>query len=124
MSFTYLIAGRVEVSDQVIPVLLLLESGEDHLGAGDVLLGVGQVDVQGLVGPGDALLDVGLGVGEPGSLSGLPAEHAVEVGSLLMLASGLNSVALGAGLGEDLFTVIGAHDCSETYILRQCTFQR
>merc|ERR1719443_1238735 len=108
----YLFAGRVEVSNQVIPVLLLLGASEHHLGAGDVLLGVGQVNIQGVVPPCDSLLNVSLGVGEPGSLSGLSPEHAVEVGSLLVLASSLDGVALGTGLGEDLFTVIGAHYCS------------
>merc|ERR1719438_558323 len=112
MRCTYLFAGRVEVSNQVIPVLLLLEASEHHLGTGDVLLGVGEVDIQGVVSPCDALLNVGLGVGEPGGLCSLPPENTVEVGSLLVLASGFDGVALSTGLSEDLFTVIGAHNCS------------
>ena len=39
------LSGVLEVSDEVVPVLLLLKAGEHHLGAGDVLLGVRQVDV-------------------------------------------------------------------------------
>ena len=58
--------GLLDVGYQVAPVLLLLEAGEDHLGAGDVLLGVLEVDVKGVLVPGDA--DVGRGEGEPPSL--------------------------------------------------------
>ena len=46
--------GGLEVGYQVSPLALLLDAGEDHLGAGDVLLGVGQVDVEGVLAPGDA----------------------------------------------------------------------
>ena len=56
----HLLGGLLQVGDQVGPVLLLLESGEDHLGAGDELLWLGQVLVQSLGAPGDALVDVGL----------------------------------------------------------------
>ena len=38
----------------------LFESSEDHLGAGDVLLGVGEVHVQGVGAPGDSLVLIGL----------------------------------------------------------------
>ena len=70
-------AGLLDVDDQVRSVLLLLESSIHHLGAGDVpgqqlnrkkrmfqiLLGVGEVDVHGLLRPRDFFLDVGGGVG-------------------------------------------------------------
>merc|ERR1719195_380633 len=101
--------GLLDVGDQVAPVLLLLETGEDHLCAGDVLLGVLEVDVEGILFPDDAFVNVSLGVSKAGSLSGLSAPNSVKVGSLLVLATGFNSVALGAGLGENLFSVIGAH---------------
>ena len=52
----------MKVRDQVVTVLLLLESGEHHLGAGDILLGVDQVLVQGVLAPGDTLVDVSLKV--------------------------------------------------------------
>ena len=55
----------MKVRDQISSVLLLLEAGEGHLGAGDVLLGVGQVDVEGVLLPGHSLVLVGLGVAEP-----------------------------------------------------------
>ena len=44
----------MEEGDEVVPVLLLLEPGEHHLRAGDVLLGVRQIHVQGVRSPGDA----------------------------------------------------------------------
>ena len=76
--------GLLDVGYQVAPVLLLLEAGEDHLGAGDVLLGVLEVDVKGVLVPGDALADVGGGVREAGSSSGLSSPHAVQVGACNM----------------------------------------
>ena len=45
----------LEVSDQISPVFLLLESSKHHLGARDVLLRVCQVDVKGVCAPCDAL---------------------------------------------------------------------
>lgn len=48
--------------DQVVAVLLLLESTEGHLGARDVLLWVLEVLEQGVGVPGDSLLLVGIGV--------------------------------------------------------------
>ena len=47
--------GLLDVGYQVAPVLLLLEAGEDHLGARDVLLRVCEVDVKGVCAPCDAL---------------------------------------------------------------------
>lgn len=38
-----LFGGLLEVGDEVIPVLVLLQAAEGHLGAGDVLLGVLEV---------------------------------------------------------------------------------
>ena len=66
--FLILCCGRFDVSDQVTTILLLLETGEHHLGARDVLLGVLQVNVQSLRVPLDPLLNVGRSVSEPGSL--------------------------------------------------------
>ena len=80
----YLGCRLLDVGYQVTPVLLLLQAGEDHLGAGDVLLGVLQIDVEGVLVPGDPLADVGRGVGEPGCSSSLPAPHTVKVGTWKM----------------------------------------
>ena len=54
LSLLLLLGGLVEEGDEVVPVLLLLEPGEHHLRAGDVLLGVRQIHVQGVRSPGDA----------------------------------------------------------------------
>ena len=56
--------GRLlEVRDQVLPVLLLLEAGEDHLGARDVLLRRLEVVEESVLFPRDARALVGLCVG-------------------------------------------------------------
>jgi hypothetical protein len=65
--------GILEVSDQVVTVLLLLKSGECHFRTRNVLFGVFQVVEHGLLGPGDALVDVGGRVRVPVGLSGLSA---------------------------------------------------
>merc|ERR1719150_3286725 len=102
--------GRLlQVGDQAVPVLLLLQTSEHHLGARDVLLRVCQVDVKGVGAPCDALVLVGLSVGEVGRLSCLPSEQSVEVGTLLVLAPLLDGVALGARLREDLLSRVGRH---------------
>ena len=49
---------------------------------------------------------VGVGVGESGSLTGLAADHAGEVGADLMLATLVDGVALGALLHKDLLSLL------------------
>jgi len=102
------------VSDQVIAVLLLLETTERHLGAGNVLLGVLEVlKERGLV-PDDALLLVGVGVLEALDLAGLAAKETVKVRADLVVAALLDSVALStAGLEEvrtlGIITILERH---------------
>lgn len=60
---------------------------------------------EGLAVPGNALVDVGGGVREAVSLSGLAAEDAVEVGADLVGAAGLGGVALSATGLEDAGTL-------------------
>lgn len=86
-------------------VLGLLETGEDHLGTGDVLLGVLKVVVDGLVIPLDGLLGHGGGVRETLVGSGLTGEETVEVGSDLVGSTGVDNVALGATGLEELGSV-------------------
>ena len=43
----------LQESDQVLAVALLLQAGEDHLGAGDELLWVGEPLVEGVLVPND-----------------------------------------------------------------------
>merc|ERR1719195_457361 len=100
----------IQVSDEIRSIFLLLEACIHHLGSWDVLLGIGEILVQGVLTPGNALVNVGLGVVEPSSLSRLSSDHSIEVGSLLVLASSLNCVTLGTSLGEDLLTIGSTHD--------------
>lgn len=93
--------NRVDIRDQIVPVLGLLETAEGHLGARNVLLRVLEVDVlekinalesmtkqlqfstmicatyHGVLVPGDTLLLVGIGVGITLGLTGLAAKDAV-----------------------------------------------
>ena len=86
---------------------LLLETGEGHLGAGDVLLGVLEVGEQGLVVPDDARLLVGLGVDVAGDGARLATKEAVERGAGLGTTLLLNNVALQAAGLEELGSVLG-----------------
>lgn len=102
-----------EEGDQVVAVLGLLQATEGHLGTGDVLLGVLEVlelkrrsatdqrksksplhvclgsgdsgkTYESVVVPGDALLLVGIGVGEALDLTSLATEKTVKVGTNLL----------------------------------------
>jgi hypothetical protein len=99
-------SGLLEVGNQVVPVLLLLETAEGHLGAGDVLLGVLEVGEEGVVLPGDALLLVGVGVGVAVDGTGLAAEEAVQGRADLVAAVLLDGVALGATGLEEVGTLL------------------
>ena len=101
--------SSLQIGDKIVSVLLLLQTSEDHLSTRDVLLRVLKVNIKSVYIPGDAFVLVSLGVIEPHALPCLPAEHSMEVGSLLVLPSSLYGVTLGTGLGEDLLAVISAH---------------
>lgn len=92
----------LEVSDEVCPLVGLLETGEDHLSAGDVLFRVGQVLEQCISGPGNTLSLVSIGVNVTGRLASFAAEKTIQVGTSFMFASSFNSVALGAPLDKQL----------------------
>lgn len=92
--------------NEVVPVLLLLETTEGHLGTGNVLLGVLEVLEEGLVVPGDALLLVGVGVGVAVDGASLAAEEAVEGRADLVAAVLLDGVALGATRLEEVGTLL------------------
>eukprot|EP00968_Pinguiococcus_pyrenoidosus_P014535 scaffold1311_cov256-Pinguiococcus_pyrenoidosus.AAC.56 len=95
-------SGVLEVGDEVIAVLLLLQAGEDHLRALDVLLRCEQVVEQGVLGPQHTRLLVGRRVGVAFYRPRRAAEQAVEVGPLLVSSSLLDRVALRALGLEDL----------------------
>ena len=83
----------LEVGNKVLSFLVLLDTGEHHLGAGDVLLRVLKVREQGVLVPRNALVDVGGRVGVAIGLASLAAEQTVEVGSLLVCTALIDSVA-------------------------------
>lgn len=78
-----------------------------HLTYLDVLLGVLEVFKEGVISPSDTGLLVGTGVRVPIGLSRLTTEKSVEVGSLLVWSTLLNSVALRALDLEDLGSLLG-----------------
>ncbi len=65
----------------------LLQTSKGHLCSRNVLLWVLQVLEHGVVVPGDALVDVGGGVGVTSSLASLATKDAVEVRSDLVWAA-------------------------------------
>jgi hypothetical protein len=102
-----LFGGLLEVGDEVVPVLLLLETAKGHLGAGNVLLGVLEVLEEGLLVPLNALLLVGVGVGVAGDGASVAAEKAVERGADLVALALTKGVALGATGLEEVGTLLG-----------------
>jgi hypothetical protein len=106
-----LCGGLLEVGNQVIPVLLLLQATEGHLGAGNVLLGVLEVGEEGLLVPGDALLLVGVGVGVALDGTGLAAEETVQSRADLVAAVLLDGVALRAAGLEEAGTLLSISAC-------------
>lgn len=68
-------------------LLLLLKPSKHHLRPRDVLLGGLQVFKQRVLSPCDALVLVGLGVGESRLLACLPSKEAIQVGASLVLPS-------------------------------------
>ena len=97
------LCGRVlEVGDEGVSLLILLDAREDHLGAGDELLGVLKVGEESLLTPRDTLVHVGSGVGIAGGLASLAAEETAQVGALLVRSTGFDSVAcMGGGRREE-----------------------
>ena len=78
-----------------------------HLGSGNVLLGVLEVGKQSVFLPGDALLLVGVGVGEALNGTSLAAEETVQIGTDLVGTALLDSVALSAAGLEEVGTLLG-----------------
>lgn len=121
------------IRDKIIPVLLLLQATERHLGPGDVLLWVLEIlklratilhqqthtivkdgqhsfeTHQSGLGPDNTLLLVGIGVLEALDHAGLASEQAVEVWANFVGAALLESVALGTTSLEQVCTLgVGA----------------
>ena len=95
-----------DLRDKVVPVLLLLETTEGHLGTRNVLLGVLEVLEEGLVVPLDALLLVGIGVGVTLDGAGLAAPKTVKSGTDLVATVLVDGVALRATRLEEVGTLL------------------
>lgn len=93
--------------DEVVSVLLLLETTEGHLGAGNVLLGVLEVLEQGVLLPSNTLGLVGVGVRETVDLARLAAEETVQSRADLVALTLLQGVALSATGLEETGTLLG-----------------
>ena len=86
------------------PLLLFLETGKHHFGAGNVLLRIRQVDVESVFAPSNTLVLVLFGVSVALSLSGFAAKEPVKVGTYFVFSSGFNSMALSAASGKNLLS--------------------
>jgi len=113
-------SGVLEVGNEVVPVLLLLETTKGHLGARNVLLGVLEVGKQSVLLPGDALLLVGVGVGEALNGASLAAEETVQIGTDLVGTALLDGVALSAAGLEEVGTLLGVTALLITTLLVAC----
>src|SRR5271154_2951439 len=81
-------AVGVELADigpQIGDLLLVLDAGEDHLGAGHLGPRILDVVLEFRLVPDDAGILVGVGIGEIGDAAGMPAVDAVELGADLVL---------------------------------------
>jgi hypothetical protein len=107
VSAANLSGGLLEVGDEVLALALLLETGEDHLGALDVLGRVDEVLHESILAPVDASGLVGGRVGKVRDGTGGTAEETVQVGALLVALTLTDSVALRALGLEDLGTLGG-----------------
>lgn len=86
----------------------LLYAGKGHLSARDVLLRVLKVVEERVFAPKNTLVLVGVGIREASNSTGLATKETVKVGTNLVSAAGLDSVALSAPLLEKLGSVGGA----------------
>src|ERR1700741_4777044 len=62
-----------EIGPQVVRLVLVLDAGEDHLGAGNLSLGILDVFEEGFLAPGDAGILVGVGIGVALDAAGMAA---------------------------------------------------
>src|ERR1700684_4227553 len=74
-----------DIGPQIVDLLLVLDAGKDHLGAGHLGAGVLDVVLEFRLVPDDAGILVGVGIGEIGDAAGMPAVDAVKLGADLVL---------------------------------------
>src|SRR5580704_8344958 len=73
-----------DIGPQVVDLLLVLDAGEDHLGAGHLGPRVLDVVLELRLVPDDAGILVGVGIGEIGDAAGMPAVQPVQLGADLV----------------------------------------
>src|SRR3569832_2133268 len=80
-------AERAEIGPEALGFLLVLDAGEDHLGARDLDARVLDVFEELRLVPGDARLLVGLGIAVSRRGAGMASVYAVELGAALVLGA-------------------------------------
>src|SRR4029077_19281237 len=103
------IAVGVELADigpKVVDLLLVLDAGEDHFGAGDFGPGIFYVVLEGRLAPDNAGILVGIGIAEIRHRAGFAAVNPVELGTDLVLRVGADGVA-GHAYVEHGFALLG-----------------
>lgn len=97
----------LEVSDQIGSILGFFQSGKHHFGAGNIFLRILEILVQVALGPGNTLLDIGIGVFVSGGSATFATHDTAQIGAHLVLATRFSGVALSTLLNEDLFSIFG-----------------
>ena len=92
----------LEISQQVADLLLILEAGVDHLGAGNFGLGILDVLTKRRLVPGQTRVLVGIGIVISRIRTRLSANDAVQNGADRVLR-GLADLMTGLAHGKDLF---------------------
>src|SRR5215470_18732409 len=94
------------VRPEGVRLVLVLDAGEHHLGAGNFSLGIPNVFEEDILIPGDAGILVGVGIGIALDAAGLAAVEAVEHRADLVLGAFADGVA-GQALVERRLAGIG-----------------
>jgi len=105
----------LQVCDEVIPVLLLLETNESHSGSWDVLFGVLKVSEKSVLSPNNTLLHVGRRVRETFYGASLATEKTMQVRANLVGLASTGGVAQSTTSLEDSSTLT-----SVTWSVRHC----
>ena len=100
-----LCGGRLKVGNEILSLVLLLDTSENHLGSRNVLLRSQKVLEESILVPGDSLLHVGIGISVSLSLTSLAAKESVKVRSLLVGLTSSTHVALSTLSLENLSTL-------------------
>src|SRR5262245_8585664 len=92
LRFAVLVVLR-KIGPEVVGLVLVLDAGEDHLGAGNLPLGILDIFEEDFLAPGDAGILVGVGIGIALDAAGLAAVEAVEHRADLVLGAFPDRVA-------------------------------